>query len=94
MAHVFNNRFDQRLSAIRVSIEVERALDAQRLKLAGAVVPDDLDPGVRTALRQAIDESFVSGFRKVMTVAMVLALLSALVAWLLISGRAPQFPPS
>jgi EmrB/QacA subfamily drug resistance transporter len=90
MAHVFNNRFDQRLPGIRVSIEVERALDAQRVKLAGAVVPDDLDPGVRTALRQAIDESFVSGFRKVMTVAMVLALLSALVAWLLISGRTDQ----
>jgi hypothetical protein len=41
-------------------------------------------------LRQAIDESFVSGFRKVMTVAMVLALLSALVAWLQISGRTDQ----
>jgi EmrB/QacA subfamily drug resistance transporter len=90
MVHVFNNRFDQRLSGIRISTEVRRALDAQRIKLAGAVVPDDLDPEVRTALRQAIDESFVSGFRKVMTVAMVLALLSALVAWLLISGRAAQ----
>jgi EmrB/QacA subfamily drug resistance transporter len=93
MAHVFNNHFDRRLSGIRVSIEVERALDAQRLKLAGAVVPDDLDPGVRTALRQAIEESFISGFRTVMTVAMVLAFLSALVAWLLISGRTAQFPP-
>lgn len=87
MVHVFNNRFDQRLSGIRVSIEVERALDAQRVKLAGAVVPDDLDPGVRTALRQAIDESFVSGFRRVTTVAMVLAFLSAVIAWLLIGGR-------
>jgi EmrB/QacA subfamily drug resistance transporter len=87
MLHAFNNRLDQRLSGIGVSIEVRRALDAQRVKLAGAVVPADLDPGVRTALRQAIDESFVSGFRTVMIVAVVLAFLSALVAWLVISGR-------
>ena len=90
MLHVFNDCFDQRLLDLRVTPEVRRALDTQRLKLAGAVVPTNLDPIVRTALRKAINESFVAGFRAVMMISAGLALLSALVAWLLINGRTVQ----
>jgi EmrB/QacA subfamily drug resistance transporter len=84
MLQVFNNRFDQRLLDLRVAPEVRRALDAQRIKLAAATVPADLDPIVQTALKRAINESFVSGFRQVMLISAALALLSAFVAWLLI----------
>ncbi len=87
MLKAFDNRFDQRLFDLGVSPDVQRALDDQRVKLAGAVVPADLDPAVRSAVRRAIDESFVSGFRKVMMISAALALLSALVAWLLIRGN-------
>jgi hypothetical protein len=38
-------------------------------------------------LKQAIDESFVAGFRRVATVCAALALLSALSAWWLIEGK-------
>lgn len=88
MLHVFNNRLDRRLSGLAVSNDVQHALDAQRAKLAGAVVPSNLDPAVQTALRQAINESFVSGFRAVMSISAVLAMLSGLIAWLLIRSSA------
>ncbi len=87
MLKAFDNRLDQRLFDLGVSPDVQRALDGQRVKLAGAVVPADLDPAVRTAVRRTIDESFVSGFRKVMMISAALAFLSALVAWLLIRGN-------
>jgi hypothetical protein len=90
MLHAFNGRFDQHLLDLGVSHEVRLKLDAQRGRLAGTVVPADLDPIVRTALKQAINESFVSGFREVMLISAALALLSALVAWLLINGRTAQ----
>jgi EmrB/QacA subfamily drug resistance transporter len=86
MLRVFTNRFDRRLSGLGVPIDVQRALDSQRIKLAGAVVPADLDPTLRPALRQAINESFVAGFCEVMLISAALALLGALVAWLLIRG--------
>jgi EmrB/QacA subfamily drug resistance transporter len=86
MLHVFNNRLDRRLSGIAVSDDIHHALDAQRVKLAGAVVPANLDPAVQKTLRQAINQSFVSGFRAVLLISVALAVLSALVGWLLIRG--------
>jgi hypothetical protein len=41
-------------------------MDAQRVKLAGAELSSTADERPRLALKQAIDESFVSGFRLVM----------------------------
>jgi hypothetical protein len=38
-------------------------------------------------LRQAINESFVRGFRQVMLIGALLALASALSAWVLIDGQ-------
>lgn len=86
MLHVFNNRLDSRLSGIAVPDDVHHSLDAQRVKLAGAVIPADLDPALRTVLRQAINRSFVSGFRAVMLISTALAVLSALIGWLLVRG--------
>jgi hypothetical protein len=50
-------------------------------------MPESLDPEERMMLKRAISESFVSGFRLVMIIAVSLALLSALAAWLLIQGK-------
>ncbi len=87
MLHVFNNSLDRRLSALALAPETRRTLDQERVKLAGAEVPGGLEPGMRTTLKRALDESFVSGFRRVMMVASVLALLSSFVAMRLIEGK-------
>ena len=87
MLHGFNSRLDRHLTTLTITPEVKQELDSQRTRLAGAELPKNVDPAAGRMLKQAIDESFVSGFRRVMAVAAVLALLSAVSAWLLIEGK-------
>jgi hypothetical protein len=87
MLYTFNHSLDQRLSNLEITAEVQRSLHGQSDKLAGAEIPDNFDPEKRIMLKKAIGQSFVSGFRRVMMIAVALALLSALVAWLLIQGK-------
>lgn len=88
LQHGFNRALDARVSALDLPPEARQTLDQQRTKLAGANVDGDLAPGTGAQIRQAIDESFVSGFRQVMVIAALLALLSALSAWALIQQKA------
>jgi MFS family permease len=92
MMHTFNSQLDRRLTALGIPPEVKGALAGQRTRLAAAELPPDLDPAQAQSVRQAIDESFVAGFRRVMAVAAVLALLSAVSAWLLIEGKLSEPP--
>jgi EmrB/QacA subfamily drug resistance transporter len=86
MLHTFNSELDRRLQSIAITPEARQALDHERTKLAAVEVPKDVDPALRTALKQATNESFVAGFRRVATVCAALALLSAISSWVLI-GR-------
>jgi MFS family permease len=90
MLHSFNSQLDRNLPALAVAPEVKAVLDNQRSKLAGVELPKNLDPSTQSLLKQAVDESFVTGFRRVMAVAAGLALLSALSALFLIEGKARQ----
>lgn len=87
MLHTFNRSLDQHLLTLGVTPEVKQALDQQRPKLAAAETPTNLDSALRQTLKQAVDEAFVAGFRRVTLVCAGLALLSALSAWLLIEGK-------
>jgi MFS family permease len=87
MLHTFNHNLDRRISNVDIAPEAQRSIHDQRVRLAGAVIPDKLNPEKRIMLKQAIGESFVSGFRLVMMIAVSLTLLSVLVAWLLIQGN-------
>lgn len=88
MLHAFNNHLDGRLAALNLSPEVKQTLDAQRTKLAAAEPPENLDAASRETLKRAVDEAFVYGFRWVMAVAIALAIMSALSAWVIIEGKA------
>lgn len=48
---------------------------------------NQLPAAVRLALKQAIDESFIHGLRLVMTTAVMVALASALSAFMMIQGK-------
>jgi len=71
---------------MELSAEVRRVIDAQRVKLAGAEL-FSAEERLRLALKQAIDESFVFGFRVVMLTLLGLALASALVAFTMIENK-------
>ena len=90
MLHTFNSELDRRLTALAIPPEVRQALDSQRNRLAAAELPKDILPAQAEGPKQAINESFVAGFRRVMVVAAVLAVLSAVSAWLLIEGKVKQ----
>jgi hypothetical protein len=61
-------------------------LGNQRAALTAMVLPDGLDGEKRSALKNAIAESFVAGFRLVMLISAALAFASAFVAWALIES--------
>lgn len=87
MLHGFNSKLDQRLSNIRIDAEARQQLEEQRARLAAVELPADLDLSTRMELDRTIDEAFVSGFRRVMVGAALLALLSSVSAWFLIDGK-------
>jgi ABC-type multidrug transport system fused ATPase/permease subunit len=90
IVHSFNRELDRRLTSMNLSPEARRMIDAQRVKLAGADLSSSADEGPRRALKQAIDESFVFGFRLVMLTSLCLALASAFVAFMVIENTQPD----
>jgi EmrB/QacA subfamily drug resistance transporter len=85
MLQTFNHVLDRQL--LTLPSPVRQALDHQRNKLAGADLPQDISAESRTHLREAIDYSFVAGFRSVMSVGALLAAGSAVVAFWLIDSK-------
>ena len=82
--HAFNRELDQRLARLDIAPEVRRSIDDQRVRLAGTELSHDTDGQTQLVVRQAINESFVAGFRAVMMTAAGLALVSALCALIMI----------
>ena len=87
MFHAFSSFLDSRLNQLSIKAEAREVLNDQRMKLAAAELPSDLDQATRDSIKQAIDESFVSGFRRVMICGAVLAFASSLVAFIVIRSR-------
>jgi len=85
----FNRELDRRLARIQLSAEARQIVDAQRIKLAGAELPTSSSDQAR-ALKQAIDKSFVFGFRLVMLVSFGLTLASTLIALAFITNSEDQ----
>jgi EmrB/QacA subfamily drug resistance transporter len=94
LQYTFNRTLDARVSRLALSPGAQQAIDAQRTKLAGAEFGDRVDAAMRVALRDAIDEAFVAGFRRIMMIAALLALLSALSAWWLIRRKGQDSEPT
>jgi EmrB/QacA subfamily drug resistance transporter len=87
MLAAFNSSMDSRLSTMQLSPSVRQSIDEQRIRLAGADIPHDIAEPQRTQLQEAIDESFVAGFRLVMLTGAGLAFASAISAWLMVEGK-------
>ena len=88
MTGVFARSFETSLQPLDLPAETRAELEAQTSRLATISIPEQLKAETKQAVKRAIEESFVRGFRVVILIAAALALLSALFAWLLIEGRA------
>jgi hypothetical protein len=86
----FTSSLDSHLAHLALSPQVRQAIEGQRIKLAGIQLPTDTSSKLQAALKRAVDEAFVSGFRVVSLICAGLALASALCAWLMIDGKSSK----
>lgn len=86
MVQAFNRDLDGRLAVIELSPQVRHEIDAQRVRLAGAELSFIADEQTRRASKDAIDQSFVFGFRLVMLTALGLALAGVLLSFTMIKA--------
>src|SRR5215203_1947261 len=83
----FSSGLDARVEPLNLSPEARGQLEAEKVDLAGAEVPEGLSGQDAAAVERAVDESFLAGFRLSMYVAAGLALASAVAAAILIEGK-------
>jgi EmrB/QacA subfamily drug resistance transporter len=86
MIQVFKSNLDHRLSSANMPGEIVQSVQTQSTRLAAIDVPQNLNAETRQVIRNAIDESFVSGFRCVMLIGGALAAASAVTALFWIGG--------
>lgn len=84
LSSVFNHSLDRKMNSLALPPAVRTQINSQRPKLAAAETSD-------AAGRQAIQESFVAGYRIVVWIAAILGLASSLTAAILIQST-PKKP--
>ena len=87
MAHVFGARLERHMESARIPAEVREEIRSQEPKLAAIDIPKSANAAQREAVSGAIGQSFIAGFRLVMAMGAILALLSAVCAWLILDRR-------
>jgi len=86
MVENFNRALDAKVSGLNLPPSAQASLKNERPKLAAANVSPN-PPEIRAQLQEAIAQSFLFAFRRVMLIGTALAAASALTAWLLIDAR-------
>jgi EmrB/QacA subfamily drug resistance transporter len=86
---VFNAALTNHLASLHVSPSLHQAVESQKDRLVAINLPAGLSPATHAQMTHAIDDSFLAGFRVVMFCAAALALASAVIAGLMIPGKAP-----
>jgi len=74
-------------STVYLNAGVVQQLQSNVAKLGGLDAPANVDPQAALAIRAAIAESFIYGFRLIMILCAVLAVTSAGVAWWIIPAK-------
>ncbi len=87
---IFSSSLVSHLSLLHLPADIQNTIILQQNKLVGIEIPADLSNSTRTAVQQAISESFITSFRVVMLSAAALALCSSLSSLLLIEGKKQQ----
>lgn len=84
MVKVFDGRLDHHLANLNLPENIVQDLRTREIELAGLQPLPGLDTDTITAIRHAISESFISGFRVVLLCCAGLSIASALIAWKLL----------
>ncbi len=84
MSHAFSQGLERGLADVPPQVREE--IRGQESKLAAIEIPKQAAVAQRPVIKQAIDTSFVAGFRFVMALGVGLGLLSAVFAWISLDG--------
>jgi hypothetical protein len=87
MLFVFDNSFAEKLQAFQLPDDVRQNLLGQSGKFLNLDIPQGITGDAADAIRAAVRDSFVAGFRVVSLVSAGLAVLSAIASWILIDGK-------
>lgn len=89
MSLTFNTELHRGLQTADVPTDIVTSVESQRARLASLEPPARASAEVRASIERVVAQAFVSGFRLVMSIAVALALASAVTAWLFIGRQAP-----
>lgn len=82
--HGYTGKLEYYAKKLAVPPAILNQVFAQKDKLAEITIPSEATENDKAVIRQAIFHSFVYGFRQVMLMSALLAIFSALTAWLMI----------
>lgn len=88
----FNAELDRRLADFDLSPELRAALDRERPELAAAEIPAGPGAAERRALKIAVHESFLTGYRHMLYVCAALTCAGALLAFVLVEKKREDPP--
>jgi hypothetical protein len=80
MVKVFDARLEHNLANLNISANIIHEIHSREMELAALQPPQGLDAKTVMRIRDAVSESFVSGFRVVLVCCAALSIASALVA--------------
>jgi EmrB/QacA subfamily drug resistance transporter len=84
MVNSFSSRLNRGLAQVVLPPSVFEVVQSNEIKLAGLPVPAGLSPITKAAVKEAIAEAFVFGFRRVMLICAGLSVAGSALAWLMI----------
>ncbi|MBA3962646.1 MAG: MFS transporter [Chthoniobacterales bacterium] len=87
MLQTFDRALQRNLAQQNLPNEIKMSIAGQSARLAAIELPQELNGAQRAAATEAIDQSFLRGFRLTMAIAAGLALASSFSAGTLISGK-------
>src|SRR5215208_1471562 len=83
----FSAALDARTAGLDLSPQARQQLEAEKVDLAAAEVPEGVSGETAASVEGAVAESFVAGFRVAMVAAAILAVASAAASALIIEGK-------
>jgi EmrB/QacA subfamily drug resistance transporter len=90
MVAAFSDQLNRRLSTVQMPANARTELQSNESRLAALTAPAGVEPATASAIESSILSSFVSGFRLLMWICAVLALLSSATAWRMIPGTSAR----